>query len=376
MGIVSEAAFVKAWVEAGKKYSPTKNRYEQPVIFQQTDYVVRALRQREFPAFQRANAPKFDRDSALQVFGLIKDYVKRYGALPGKYLRPWEIDPDIYTSLDRNQAWWGFEFETGYVSEEARAEVIDYCWDNFTNVCFDTEGEGEWAVEITFAPEEKSKYESGEAQAIKFVQYLTNNPLVNNTKAANVGTHINLSSPKLTAGNMEWAAWGLSRSVAALPVQMQNKANTREYMFGRQQLYGGFFEQSVNGSVWIEGKVFRTTYDIEQFKRYLKVCDGLTRCLDTLCDALGPKFVSTKNIPYVTNLYEVCFEDASPVVERADYERMDGVRNGNAINGPFARDVLAGVVASPIEVEDDDDYDDDDWDLDDEDWDPDYGDAA
>lgn len=360
MGIVSEAAFVKAWDEAGKKYSRFNGQYEQPAIFRQVDYVVRTSGQREFSA-----APKFDRDSALRVFGLIKDYVRQYGALPGKYLRPWEIDPDIYASLDRKQAWWGFEFETGYVSKEARTAVIDYCWDNFNNVCFDTEGEGDWAVEITFAPEEKSKYESGEAQAIKFMQYLTNNPLVNNTKAVNVGTHINLSSPKLNAGNMRWAAWGLGRSVAALPVQMQDKANTREYMFGRRQLYGGFFTQQADTSVWIEGKVFRTTYDIEQFKRYLKVCDGLTRCLDALCDVLGDKFrLIGSNLPYVTNLYEVCFEDASPVVERTGYEDdMDGVRSGNAINGRLARDVLSGAVANPVEVDDYDeldDYEDDD----------------
>jgi hypothetical protein len=309
---------------------------------------------------------RVNREAAVQVYGQIKDYIVRNGYLPGKYLRPWELDRQLYERLNRKEPWWGFEFETGYKSHEDRAAVINHVWDSWDNVVFDSEGEGRAAVEITFAPQEMSKYLNGTADAFKFVEYLTGNQRVQNNGNANVGTHINFSHPLLTGANIGNVCIGLARSIAALPMK-QGGNDTRMFMFGRSKLYGGFFEQAVGTSVWLEGKLFRTTYDIATFKRYLKVCEGLTKCMGVLCEQPTKMVDRRTHVAYVTNLYDVCFSGAKPVVDWAKSVYIDGVRGNDLLNGPLAQDnakaitnaELAGIAEE--DEEEDDDYEDEDY---------------
>lgn len=334
MGIVSEDVFVEA-----VRRSPTA-----------------ALQAVRILAYSNAHPPHAaamaDRATALRVYGQIKDYITTNGYLPGKYLRPWELDNQLYARLDRTKPWWGFEFETGYKSREDRAAVINHVWDTWNNVVFDSEGEGNAAVEITFAPQESEKFHDGTADAFKFVEYLTNNPRVMQGNGAAVGTHLNFSHPNLTTNNYGRVAQGLQRTVAVLPKNCA-EGDTRLHMFGRAALYGGFFCNAAEESCWIEGKLFRTTYDIEVFKRYLKVSEGLTKCLAILCNTA----TMGGEIPYVTNLYDVTFSDAQPAIAFAAAMEIDGTRGNGLLNGPLAMDVnpTGAVLLAHIEEDDDED---------------------
>lgn len=293
---------------------------------------------------------QFDRESALEMYDQIKAYISRVGYLPGKYLRPWDLDPQLYAGLDRTKAWWGFEFETGYRTREARSQVVEHVWETWDNVVFDSEGEGNAGVEITFGPQEMDKFDDGTAQAYQFVEYLDSIPeLVDNRGAEGVGLHINMSIPEMDRNNINYIAYSLARSVAALPVDM-NGENVRMKLFGRTRIYGGFFPQVGNDGVWIEGKSFRTTYKVEQFKQYLKTCAALTAIAKLVAlDSMKPRQMKVgqeKMYPHVTNLYEMVTDGAVPVVVWEKYIRdgIDGMRGNNYLNGPLSRDTYKTEV--------------------------------
>lgn len=210
-----------------------------------------------------------NREAALEVYAYAREYLVSNGFYDYKALRPWDWDRNALTSLDPNQAWWGFEFETGYESEEDRATMIRFAWDAFDGMCFDAEGEGGVYSEVTFSPAERSKFLDGTADAFKFMQYLNDNPqLVNNTGYSMVGTHLNLSVP--------WARNNptKNRDLEYLLNNTLHKIPFGRYTyFGRETLYGGAFDQGT----YVELKLFRTTYSMEQFQRYIKSADALTR---------------------------------------------------------------------------------------------------
>lgn len=260
-----------------------------------------------------------DRESALQAFEYIRTYIKDNGWVGGKGLRPWFLDGELYKNLDRAEPWWGFEFETGYKSKDARSMVIDHCWDNFEGIAFDSEGEGNAAVEITFAPQERSKFIDGTAQALRFTQFLDANPkLINKTDNANVGTHINMSHPDLNADNLQSVCHGLTRTVGTLPRIVDGEGDIRRKFFGRARLYGGFNAQQQNGSIWIEGKLFRTTYKLAEFQRYVRVCHALTDSMDAIIRELNNADNTWQRTlqlrPYVFNLYEMVEDGAPPQI--------------------------------------------------------------
>ena len=284
---------------------------------------------------------QFDRASALAAFNQVKDCIKRNGYLRGKYLRPWEIDPDLYAGLDRAEPWWGFEFEVGFNSRNARANAIEHCWNTWDNVTFDSEGEGAAPVEITFQPEERSKYQRGESKAQQFIAYMEANRDVQNDGGDRIGTHINMSSPKLTPANHKAVIAGLQRTIAHLPMRTPEHRDVRMSMVGRSRFYGSFFGNSSGQNVWIEGKLFRTAYTIEAFNNYVKVSDCLTKCLDAIADALAANnspYVEAK-FPFISNLYEMWKDGAEPVVDW-DLNRgnLDGMRGNDQVNGLYARD--------------------------------------
>jgi hypothetical protein len=290
-----------------------------------------------------------NRAAAGQVYDLMREYILQNGYLGGKYLRPWDIDKGLYARLDRSQTWWGFEFETGYNTVADRRAVLSEVWDTLDNTCFDSEGEGRAAVEVTFAPEEVSKYQDGSAQALKFMDILDRHQgRVYNGGNENVGTHINMSHPKLTRDNLLWVCYCMIRTLAALPISIRESSgsmlNVRRAMFGRTHLYGGFFPQYGDGdAVWLEGKLFRTVYTTKEFLNYMKVCEGLTKCMDFFINhdpAPGPaNSREAKKYLYVDNLYDVVYNNAELDIKTSEYlGNLDGARNGNAINGMLASD--------------------------------------
>lgn len=266
-----------------------------------------------------------DRDTLVTCFNQIKQYVCDHGWVEGKLLRPWAIDPDLYKSLDRNEVWWGFEFETGYRGFAERSEAIVHCWDTYDNVCYDSEGEGNAAVEITFAPQERSKFHDGTAQAGLFMRWLSDNrKLTMKGNSTAIGTHINMSAPGQTPENNAKVVKAMNLTLARIPRQRADIGNVRQYMFGRSQLYGGFGAHSIGKDAWTEGKLFRTTYDYGQFQTYVKTCEAFSKAILQIVNfykgdhekgSLLEAHYLMEHIPYVANMYEVAFEDAEPVLQ-------------------------------------------------------------
>lgn len=328
MGIINQEVFVEQFV-AGKLsamcHSAIGNNESENVDWSVTN------RQPWWSA-------PLNRAAALECYAAIRDYVRTRGYYGGKTLRPWEIDPGLYDRLDRSEPWWGFEFETGYRSNQARGHVVAHTWDNWDNMCFDAEGEGSAAVEITFAPQERSKFFDGTASALQFMQYLcANGNLTEKTSEEGVGTHLNVSVPGLTSTNVSNVTNSMNMTLAAMPLELDGIGDLRLHLFGRRRLYGGFFAQNRGGgAVWLEGKLFRTTYEIETFNRYLKSCEALTKCLQALIttetDADIAWHHELKHVPYVNNLLEMFLEGAEPDVKWADSAnagRMTDYRGSN-----------------------------------------------
>lgn len=326
MGIMQEEAFVRIL---------TGNGREQHNLEVQVNAIV--ARGMPYGAYQGRPA-RIDEESARRMFLQIKDYIKRTGYLPGKYLRPWEHDPGVYGNLNRAEPWWGMEFEIGLRSQAIRADVIEHTWNSWDNVVFDSEGEGTAAVEITFAPQEQSKYLDGTANAVQFMEYLCASGLWMQTADEGVGTHLNISHKGITSENVGMLATSMMRTLAAIPKTCPN-GDTRKHMFGRASLYGGFYSRGTGDKYYLEGKLFRTTYDMDQFRRYLKVCEALSKSLAALLPHIPRGFEWRTEIPYVDNLYDVAFNGADPII-KTDlwWGPMDGARGNNHINGRYAND--------------------------------------
>jgi hypothetical protein len=253
---------------------------------------------------------KVNRESALALLDQVG--VACVGGFQmGKSMRPWDITPKVFDKLDRAKPWWGFEFETGWCSRDAYKEAVRYVWDNFDGCMFDSEGEGANAVEITFCPSEMHTYLDGTAPAYKFIEWMdANKHLPYNGGGNDVGTHLNMSDPRFNA----------DRQTVRQLVQFLNRTlhftvavnGQRKKMFGRESVYAGFFHNESNNGAnhWMEFKGFRTTYNLEEFQNYIKTAAALQKVVDLFFDK-GWDAVAGKG---VSNLYDVAFNDADPIV--------------------------------------------------------------
>lgn len=225
--------------------------------------------------------------------------------------RPWDFSPRTMEHLNRAEPWWGFEFETGWANQAARAEALAFTYDNFDGVMYDSEGEGAMAVEITFMPAERSKYLDGTADACRFMQWVDDHrQLTYKSNNANVGTHLNMSHPGIANQvKQEQITRLLNRTI-----MMTQKVNgQRAEMFGRETVYGGFYSQTAAGNVWTEFKGFRTPYTMEQFKKFLQVSEALQQVVE-----LGLRrneLARSGSTMAVSNLYDMAFKGAKPKLD-------------------------------------------------------------
>lgn len=263
------------------------------------------------PHFSNVN-----REEARALYDTLKNYVLSTGRFTYKILRPYLWMNVNELGLDPDAPWWGFEFETGYISEEARSTALAYCWDNFDNVTFDGEGEGQFPSEVTFAPENMSSFIEGTAPGYQFTQFLNDhNHLTNLTHCTGIGTHINISIPEMR--NQQWTKdfdTRLQYVVATLNRTLGTiSQESNKYYFGRERLYAGFSDNAdEDNNTWLEGKLFRTTYDIEVFQRYVRVCHALTKVLQKVWHS------DTDTYYFCSNILDM-FED--PTLE----PMMDGI---------------------------------------------------
>ena len=260
-----------------------------------------------------------DRKSALKAQGQIRDMLVVVQRQMGKANRPWDLSRRVFEKLNRKEPWWGWEFETGWKSVEARGKALAYTYDTFDGVMYDSEGEGAAPVEITFCPQEQSKFLSGKSDAHKFVKWMEDHPeLTYLGDDNNVGTHLNMSHPAITEYPQ---ATDLARFLNRTLWQTVKVNGQRKEMFGRESIYAGFFPQNAGGNVWVEFKGYRTAYTLAEFNNFCKSAAGLQKCVELFLQL--PNNGAGKA---VDNLYDVSMNGADPLL--IDWERTPDMPYG------------------------------------------------
>src|SRR5690606_7468776 len=192
-----------------------------------------------------------------------------------KALRPWGI-VDMSTKLDENKPWIGWEIETGWNTSESRNRVLAKFINENHHVAVDSEGPEDGA-ELTWAPANNGEYEG--KHPLLFVCDVAAEECENlyeHEAFEHVGTHVNVSTPssrKLDGVQMESVVNALN-----LALVDEFSFGDFEAVFGRGEMYGGFFNQRK----WIEGKLFNTTYDAGEARRYMAVTNRLVNAIETL----------------------------------------------------------------------------------------------
>lgn len=263
---------------------------------------------------------------ASVLYAQIRQFVIDGGTL-GKRMRPWEINANLMKGVDRSEAWWGWEFETGWNTAEALSQVVEFSWDNFDGVTFDGEGEGAHPVEITFIPEVQSSFDAGTSQAQRFMRWVDDNAsLVNNTHHIYIGTHLNLSIPEIT----DFPDAEAARSFVNRMLQWTGATKgDRQWLFGREQLYGLAYTQgSETTGVWLELKTFRTPYTCEMFDRFCRVATVITdqlRGFFRLSEEERNKFLSSDmGVSNLRDIVEHGLEAVTrPMIELVDLQDKD-----------------------------------------------------
>lgn len=235
---------------------------------------------------QAASCDYYDNPEAMLPASFTMEHVEKFldvyhtGIAEGKFpawktLRPWGI-VDMSAKLDENKPWIGWEIETGWNNSAARNRVMAKFLNENHHVAVDNEGP-EYGAELTWAPANNGEYEG--KHPLLFVCDVAAGEGENRYEHEafeHVGTHVNVSTPssrKLNDVQMDSVANALN-----LALVDEFSFDDFENVFGRGEMYGGFFDQRK----WIEGKLFNTTYDADEAKGYMLVAKRLAGAIETL----------------------------------------------------------------------------------------------
>lgn len=204
----------------------------------------------------------------------------------GKYNRPWCL-VDIFSKLDPNEVWIGMEMETGFNNEDHYKQLVQYIWDDLSYVAMDREGSGYYPIEVTFPPEELSKFARGEAQINKMLDFMNDKKLNNIVPAEShvTGTHVNISTPKFRTMADNSRRDMVARAMT-YTLQTLNAAQRVEF-FNRQP-YGWCYRRNAASpsgvQEWIEMKLFFSTTDRVKFGEYMATIERISLLIDKLID--------------------------------------------------------------------------------------------
>lgn len=211
-----------------------------------------------------------------------------------KSFRPWVV-VDVTAKLDPTKAWIGWEIETGWLSHDDRRNAITLMQERYEYSCTDQEGFGAYQVELTFSPRTPEAYEGRgtPAHPLLFVAGLDGEQ--QHEAYDQVGTHVNVSTPAFRV--LDGAA--CERVASALNYGLKGMTGKdKEVLFGRENLYGGFFVQPYVGyeevieagtTRWLEGKLFNSTYDKEQAREYIKTGNRIAELVELVCAVVVDK---------------------------------------------------------------------------------------
>lgn len=252
-----------------------------------------------------------------------------------KGTRPWEII-NVTKRLDPTQVWIGYEFETGFDDKNQYDKAVNWLWNNAENFVIDREGVGEYPCEFTFSPVNLDQFMSKDYVIDKFLVKLNEigeTERILDEWGAQVGMHVNMSGPNIrNCTDLQALANLLSCSIGALS---HEQART---LFGRQP-YGYIYERSANGQVWLEGKLFNSTHDINKWNEYKAVSNNLALLADSLAGDKRLLGSITTDDTYqewcedgntskvVSNLYEILMGETqvgdADVIDNPEYEQED-----------------------------------------------------
>lgn len=187
------------------------------------------------------------------------------GAYISKWLRPWEVLPELLTyTAPEGDYGVGVEVEMGFVSQAAAQQVAQHIA-NWKYVCLDFEG-GEHPIEATFSPSKYSTF-GGRSQVARYLDYLKANEELcegHHAGARHVGTHVNVSKGGVRNYDMNRANL-VSNLLSSLSFDNQLK------YFGRSP-YGYVYPQVG----YLEYKLFKSTLDSKVMLRYVDIAVALT----------------------------------------------------------------------------------------------------
>lgn len=278
------------------------------------EYQRRTPRERNYLAVELARAagqrfpwnstPKVDYtpELAQRALAVLKDRWISHNL--GKSVRPWQL-VDITASLDPAQPWVGMEFETGFADSGSYSQAVEELWNNHNNNTMDGEGYGRFSAELTFAPVNLSDFNSGSYNIDRLLNQHNDWFLPYDKHYGTWGMHVNISTPAMRSSSnvAERVAMVLSASVADFM-----NYEEQEQVFGREP-YGLFESRSdaVGGKYWIEGKLFCTTTDPEEWQEYKKRINNLIAVISRIEESNQSKVI--------TNLAELLLADDVSQVE-------------------------------------------------------------
>lgn len=285
-----------------------------------------------------------NREAAIELLRMAERHAVQRGYNGGKRLRPHVYDP--FANLNRAEPWIGLEFECGFATPEARQQAMEYALSIADHgVSFDDEGDGAWCCEITFAPEEACRVLDGTAPASLFMKWISDHrELTAEHDNIFLGTHVNFSLSASPADGDRTSTLYKER-VGGIVKLLNNtlhrltetyrvgrgpeRVNTRALLFGRSLMYGGFnLQDEGRGEPYIEGKLFRTTYDYERFTDYLTVIREIINAAETAMSQMRSGYMT----PHACER-GFCYTLTNSIMQPIGTGYADFVTNQSNLNG-------------------------------------------
>lgn len=217
----------------------------------------------------------------------------------GKQIRPWLV-VDLPSKQPADATLFGWEIETGYNSNAAFNAVMNYLWHNTDYTTVDCEGCGDRPVEISFPPIPMDDHQ----QIIDFFNWQNTTAAVRNHVALNyplyginsrggaIGTHVNISTPRMRANqaaelasNTSDLRMGITQVSNVIRAQFRQLSEVERFaLYGRQPYSSDALPYArgydTPATARYEFKMFHSTAHVGQFTNYMKVAVRLAELVD------------------------------------------------------------------------------------------------
>lgn len=218
--------------------------------------------------------------------------------------RPWHL-VDLTKALDQNQAWVGFEYETGFDDKKEYQSFINFLW-SLDHAAIDKEGTGKFPVEVAFAPQNMNEVLAGRStlqQTLEFVHDAGLTSALNPTTYTrrDVGIHAGLSTPAFR--KYEGDKYTLAKRLTEVlgrrcddyygdgngKSKYEPTAKQMDELYGRSKLYWGSAHIKAD---YIELKMFKSIPDVERIKGFIQVVARIAKLVDFMIENPNVKAIS------------------------------------------------------------------------------------